>query len=84
MPHCTEVAASTTIIERDLAVVVTGIWNVLSLPVTPLPPHSERKDPPNIPSVHADTHTPRPHIPQKAEEQLPLPKYTPGARLPFP
>jgi len=84
MPHCTEVAASTTIVERDPAVVVAGIWNVLSLPVTPLPPHSERKDPPNIPSVHADTHTPRPHIPQKAEEQLPLPKYTPGARLPFP
>ena len=81
MPHCTEVAASSAIVERDPAVIVASIGSVLSLPVTPFPPHSEPKDPPSIPSVHADTHPPQPHIPRKAEEQLPFPKYTPGGEI---
>jgi len=39
------------------------------------------KDPLDILSVHVDTHPLQPHIPQKAKEQLPLPKYTPGSEI---
>jgi len=35
----------------------------------------------NIPSVHIDTHPSWPHIPRKAKEQLPLPKYIPGSEI---
>ena len=80
MPHRTEVVASTAIVDRDPAVIVASIGNVPSLPVTPFPLYSQRKDPSSIPSVHPDTRPSRPHIPGKAEEQppLPLPRHTPG------
>ena len=77
MPHCTEVAASTTTIGRDPAVIAASVGNA-PFQVTTFPPHPQQNGPSRIPNIHADTHPPRPCIPRKAEEQKSLIRHTPG------